>query len=51
MFCDHVYNNRDEDICSLCGKPTHKINWEEQHEYHRKWIAEGKATLQGWWSI
>jgi RNA polymerase subunit RPABC4/transcription elongation factor Spt4 len=50
-MCEHVYKEMGTDICPLCGKDTHKVNWEAQHELHREWIASGKATPQGWWSI
>jgi hypothetical protein len=51
LICKHVYENMGVDICPLCGKDTHEINWTEQHKLHKKWIAEGKAVAQGWWSI
>lgn len=49
--CAHVYKIMGADICPLCNKPTHETNWEEQHKLHKEWIASGKATSQGWWSI
>jgi hypothetical protein len=50
-FCKHVYEEMEEEICPICGGYTHKTDWEFQHQLHREWIASGKATLQGWWSI
>lgn len=51
MFCKHVYEESKTDICEYCGGFTHRIIWEDQHKLHREWIASGKATPQGWWSI
>jgi len=50
-MCEHVYRNMGADICPKCGKPTREINWQEQWELHKEWIASGKAVAQGWWSI
>lgn len=50
-MCEHVYRNMGADTCPLCGKPTHETNWKEQWQLHEEWIASGKATAQGWWSI
>jgi len=50
-FCKHVYQEMEEEICPICGGYTHKLDWAYQAELHREWIASGKATLQGWWSI
>lgn len=51
MYCKHVYEEMDSSICPLCGMPTHKMDWKKQWQLHEEWIASGKATLQGWWSI
>lgn len=51
MNCKHVYQESISDICSKCGKLTHKINWAEISKLHKEWIASGKATFEGWWSI
>lgn len=50
-FCRHVYEDVTEDICSHCGKETHRIDWKQQELLHKDWIESGKATAQGWWSI
>lgn len=50
-MCEHIYRHMGMNECPLCGKPTHETNWTEVHEQHREWIASGKATTQGWWSI
>jgi len=50
-YCKHVYQDVNQDPCEFCGKSSHKIDWKFQAELHRDWIASGKATLQGWWSI
>ena len=50
-ICVHVYRNTGERVCPYCGNPTHETDWKFQAELHRKWIASGKATSQGWWSI
>jgi len=50
-ICHHVYEYTGKDICPSCGKFTHEIDWDFTNEQHREWIASGKATLQGWWSI
>ena len=46
-----LYEEMKEEICPICGGYTHKLDWAYQAELHREWIASGKATLQGWWSI
>ena len=50
-FCKHVYEDVGSEVCPFCRGYTHKTNWEEQHRLHKEWIASGKATAQGWWSI
>lgn len=50
-YCVHIYQNMGVPICPLCNNDTHEIDWQEQHRLHREWIASGKATAQGWWSI
>lgn len=50
-ICEHVYNNMHANPCPKCGKETHEIDWQFQHKLHKQWIADGKATYQGWWSI
>jgi hypothetical protein len=50
-ICHHVYEYTGKDICPSCRKFTHEIDWDFTNEQHREWIASGKATLQGWWSI
>jgi hypothetical protein len=50
-YCRHVYEQVGADICPDCGKDTHEIDWKLVEEQHKEWIASGKATLQGWWSI
>ena len=50
--CEHVYRDMRTNPCPKCGGDTHSINWDEQNELHREWIASGKATAEGvWWSI
>ena len=51
LICKHVYEIMGADICPLCAQCTHETNWQEQHKLHKQWIADGKATAQGWWSI
>lgn len=51
LFCNHVYVEMDEDICNLCGDLTRRTDWKKQEELHKEWIASGKATYGGWWSI
>jgi hypothetical protein len=50
-MCEHVYKYVYAAICPKCGKNTHETDWKFQADLHRKWIADGKAELQGWWSI
>lgn len=57
-MCRHVYesvqkinNSVQKGICPLCAQCTHEIDWAEQHRLHKEWIASGKASKQGWWSI
>ena len=50
-YCEHVYKNMNENPCSKCGLETHETDWKYQHELHRAWHADGKATYGGWWSI
>lgn len=49
--CIHIYQYVNAEICPHCGRDTHETHWEEQHMLHKDWIASGKATQQGWWSI
>lgn len=51
MYCSHVYEETETDICEKCGGNTHRTDWAFQHKLHKEWIESGKATLQGWWSI
>jgi hypothetical protein len=37
--------------CPKCGQETHETDWAYQNQLHREWIASGKATYGGWWSI
>ena len=53
QFCEHVYKNTGSDICPLCGKDTHEIDWKliaEQRRTHREihGVLYNKAE---WWSI
>jgi hypothetical protein len=51
-FCKHVYENMNEELCSLCGQPTHEVNWEDEAKLMREWKeANPKAAYGGWWSI
>jgi len=51
-MCEHVYKDMDEDMCTLCGKLTHRIDWELQNKLHREWReANPGAKYGGWWSI
>lgn len=50
-YCQHVYEEMNQDICPKCGGNTHKTNWEEQYRLHKEWISSGNAITQGWWSI
>lgn len=51
-FCRHVYETVNAKVCPDCGKDTHETDWEAIHEFHREWIASGKAVSDGvWWSI
>ena len=49
--CRHIYFESEAVICEECGRPTHKTDWNYQNQLHREWIASGKATFGGWWSI
>jgi hypothetical protein len=52
MKCDHIYRDRDEEICSDCGRWTHQMNWEQQNRINRKWLKDNpEAKYGGWWSI
>jgi hypothetical protein len=51
QYCEHVYKNMNQNPCPKCGGDTHETDWGFQAELHRQWIADGKATPQGWWSI
>lgn len=52
-FCRHVYEEMEEDTCHLCGKPTHRIDWEKQSKLKKKWLKENPDAWRevGWWSI
>lgn len=50
--CKHIYENINEEVCSLCGRLTHEINWEEEVKLMREWKeANPTAKYEGWWSI
>lgn len=51
MHCKHVYEYVGKDLCPYCGGDTHEPDWKFQEELHKEWIASGKATQQGWWSV
>ena len=52
-FCRHVYEDVKTDICTMCGKPTHKTDWEliaKQRREHRE--KHGLFyNVREWWSI
>lgn len=50
-MCEHVYKNMGTPLCPHCGKETREIDWKQQEELHKDWIASGKSVAQGWWSI
>lgn len=52
-FCRHVYEDTDEDICSSCGRPTHRTDWELQNLMMKKWLKDNPDAYKtvGWWSI
>ena len=40
------------EICGLCGKHTHEVNWTVQNQLRLEWkAANPNATSDGWWSI
>jgi hypothetical protein len=51
--CRHVYEETDEDICSACGRPTHRTDWELQNLMMKKWLKDNPEAWKtvGWWSI
>lgn len=49
--CRHIYDSVGEELCAECGGHTHEIDWAYQAQLHEEWIASGKVTHQGWWSI
>ena len=52
MTCQHVYENRNEEICSLCGEPTHDINWQKYNIMNKQWLSDNPdAEYGGWMSI
>ena len=61
MYCRHVYEYVNAEICPDCGRDTHETDWQQHAELHRQWLREGRAdwsicpveggTLRGWWSI
>lgn len=52
MTCSHVYNDIGEEICSLCGNATNKIDWEHQNKLREQWLLDNPdAEYQGWMSI
>jgi hypothetical protein len=61
MFCRHVYENMDEDICPDCGGYTHKPDYALQHKLFTEYYASDEpkkyvcqiegGTIRGWWSI
>lgn len=51
MYCSHVYEESESDICEKCGGDTHKIDWDFQKKMVRWWPTSGNAKSEGWWSI
>ena len=52
MICEHIYKNRNEEVCSLCGKLTHNINWEKQNLMYKQWLLDNPdSEYIGWTSI
>ena len=50
-YCRHVYEEVGEPICPYCGLDAHTVDWKQEAERHKEWIASGKARYGGWWSI
>ena len=51
LNCEHIYMRMNIDICPLCGKETHEVDWKFQNELHKQWHLDGKAVSGVWWSI
>ncbi len=50
--CRHVYEDVGSDTCPDCGKYTHRVNWEKEHQLMKEWKeANPNAKYEGWWSI
>lgn len=52
-LCDHVYKEFKEKICLMCGKDTHKTDWEliaKQRQEHRNQVGLF-YNVKAWWSI
>ena len=52
-YCEHVYKEVKFDPCELCGKDSHKTNWNLIKELRRKHREEKGLfyNVREWWSI
>lgn len=52
-MCPHVYAIMYEDICSLCGKDTHEIDWVQELRHRREYVEKVGLDYKkaGWTSI
>jgi predicted Fe-S protein YdhL (DUF1289 family) len=51
--CRHVYEIVHEDICSMCGRDTHEINWVQELKHRRAYAEQVGLDYKktGWTSI
>lgn len=51
LLCKHVFSEVGVDVCPTCEQDTHRVDWDEQTQLHKEWLASGKANYLGWFSI
>ena len=52
-YCAHVYKDMGQEICPLCGKSAHSINWAKENKLMKQWLKDNPDAWKevGWWSI
>lgn len=53
-MCEHVYKNTNVGTCKLCGRPTHDIDWAQEHALKKAHVEKYGILYNapsGWWSI
>lgn len=54
LICRHVYESVGSADCPDCGKPSHDVDWKQEHELrkaHREKYGILYNVQREWWSI